>query len=190
MRRKYCKDCGAIFETDRKAKYLCDACSKRAKQDSVVRNRECIQCGTLFPGGPRASYCPTCRQRRQLENNRKSQRCRRTGGGRALGSTDICVRCGQPYTVKSGLQRYCPECAPAATAERIRAHKVAVYAERKDELNDKRKERRKPYKTCVICGKAYNNGDPAITCSTECAYEYKKRVWDDADYKRGRRHLK
>lgn len=74
----------------------------------VVKDRVCRQCGAVFPGGPRAWYCPSCRRERQRE---ASRRHKANGTSRALGSTDLCMVCGKPYTVNSGQQKYCPDCA-------------------------------------------------------------------------------
>lgn len=38
---------------------------------NVVRPRTCRQCGTTFEGGPRAWYCPACRELRRREAQAK-----------------------------------------------------------------------------------------------------------------------
>lgn len=63
MRLKKCKKCGTVFEADSKGIYMCPACSAEIKRESVVRLRTCRECGSQFYGGPRAWYCPECRER-------------------------------------------------------------------------------------------------------------------------------
>lgn len=186
MRRKKCKNCGLEFDTDLKYKYLCDDCAKKAKQDSVMRDRTCSQCGVLFLGGPRARFCPSCRFQRQRDANKN----RHTPATRPIGSVDYCVICGQPYTVSNGRQKYCPDCAPSAIASNVRVHKAIAYRQNKDEINQKRKDRRKPYKVCVICGSPFYSGDASVTCSPECARKRKSQYYTTADYKRGKRKPK
>ena len=36
--------------------------------------RECIQCGAAFKGGPRAWYCPECREERQRAQQREEKK--------------------------------------------------------------------------------------------------------------------
>lgn len=74
----------------------------------VVKDRVCRQCGAVFQGGPRAWYCPACREERRHDADRRHKS---KGTMRPLGSTDICTVCGKPYTVKSARQKYCPACA-------------------------------------------------------------------------------
>lgn len=121
---------------------------------AVYDNRICIRCKRQFRGGPRAWYCPTCREDRRRERERKYAN---RPSNRPLGSTDICQSCGAEYIVCSGLQKYCPDCQPikhreldaeqgvkyyhkhyAAEKEKRRAR----YAASKDEINRKRREKR------------------------------------------------
>lgn len=67
MRLKKCKKCGTVFEADSKGIYMCPACSAEIKRESVVRLRTCRECGSQFYGGPRAWYCPECREKVESE---------------------------------------------------------------------------------------------------------------------------
>ena len=78
---------------------------------AIYDNRVCKTCGRTFSGGPRAWYCPECRHERKLAADLEYHKRDRMGVSRQLGSQDLCQRCGKPYTVCSGLQRFCPECA-------------------------------------------------------------------------------
>lgn len=74
----------------------------------VVKDRVCRECSTVFQGGPRAWYCPSCREIRKKESLRKH---RLNGTSRPLGSTDLCIVCGAPYIVNSSRQKYCKSCS-------------------------------------------------------------------------------
>ena len=113
----------------------------------VVLPRTCRQCGTIFPGGPRAWYCPVCREARQKE---ASARFRAKGRipQRAIGSVDKCTRCGKEYIVNSARQKYCPECAYEGVREADRPasrkwnqdHKATYYPAKNAKRNAQRKE--------------------------------------------------
>ncbi len=74
-----------------------------------LSQKTCVVCGAAFMGGSTARFCPTCREARKKEQDRK-----RTKGVRArarkIGSTDICQCCGTEYVVRGGAQKYCPGC--------------------------------------------------------------------------------
>ncbi|MBS6216644.1 MAG: hypothetical protein KH338_11100 [Oscillospiraceae bacterium] len=111
----------------------------------VVKPRVCRQCGSVFDGGPRAWYCPSCRRERGKEATRR-YRAKGCIADRPLGSTDKCIRCGKEYTVDSARQKYCPDCAyeavravdrPASRAWN-QANKETYYPSR----NEKRRKER------------------------------------------------
>lgn len=110
--RRICRTCKVEYEGD-PGSTLCPACVK-AQKATTIRTRVCRTCGAEFPGGPRAWYCPGCRSDRQREQSRDAKRRKAAGKTRAIGSTDTCTICGNAYTVNSGRQRYCPDCAPDA----------------------------------------------------------------------------
>jgi hypothetical protein len=109
----------------------------------VVKDRTCRQCGAIFMGGPRAWYCPVCRTARAKQSK---QRYLASGPSRPLGSIDYCKVCGNPYTVNSARQKYCPDCAyeavrsvdrPASRAWN-QAHKETYYPARNAARNAER----------------------------------------------------
>ena len=115
----------------------------------VVKDRVCRQCGAVFRGGPRAWYCPSCREERQRESSR---RYKAKGPDRPLGSTDYCAVCGKPYIVNSARQRYCADCAyeavravdrPASRAWN-QAHKDTYYPAKNAKRNAERAENPDP----------------------------------------------
>lgn len=103
----------------------------------VVKPRTCRQCGTVFDGGPRAWYCPECRETRQREADAR-YRSKGRKADRPIGSMDRCSRCGAEYVVKSARQKYCPDCAYEGVREADRpaskawnqAHKDTYYPAR------------------------------------------------------------
>ena len=188
MRVRACKNCGKVFEipNGRKEVYLCPACAKEAKTNSVFRERTCRICGTSFMGYPRSFFCPECRaerkkQQKKVHNQRKPSR--------PLGSTDFCIICKKPYIVKSGRQRYCPECAKEQVNQNIRAHKRQYMLENKDINQSRKKDTRGKRYICVICGKEYEKHTTRVTCSPECQKEYRRRQQNEADIRRGKRKL-
>lgn len=184
MRLRNCKRCGKNYETDRPDTYLCPACSAVAKRETVVRDRICRQCGAVFPGGPRAWYCPTCRAERKRIAER---RFRRTGPYRPLGSTDACKRCGGEYVVESGRQAYCKRCAEIAVRETVLAHKRVYTAKNSDSISAHKQAMRTGRNVCLICGNVFDSDTATVTCSASCAAELRRRRQQEADLRRGKR---
>lgn len=95
---------------------------------------------------------------------------------RSIGSTAYCERCGQPYTVNSGLQRYCPECAPEAVREAANALSRAWNAEHI--TPEQRRIDRRSHAAeipCKVCGRMFVPASAALTCSPACATELARR---------------
>lgn len=179
MRTKRCIACGKVFCTNRTAQTKCDNCLAAAKATSL-RPRTCRTCGAAFVGGPRASYCPTCRAERQKV---REQKYRSTGYSRHLGDIDNCAICGCEYIIQSGRQKYCPKCAPDAIREIDRAQSNRWNAEH-DYRAKRRGAPRSGVKVCVVCGREIVPGTPTVTCSPECAAAHRKEAQLRADAKR------
>lgn len=162
---RICRKCGKEY-TSYPESSLCPTCVAEAKK-TTLRTRVCRTCGTSFQGGPRAWYCPSCRKEREQERNRRHKR---NGPARLLGSIDQCVVCGGDYVVSSGLQKYCPACAPAEYKALDNAQSRAWNAAH---LNpDDRRILRQTHAAeiqCVVCGKAFVPTSSAITCSKACS---------------------
>ena len=73
--------------------------------------RICKACGIKFDGGPRAWYCPKCRDERKRIALKNHKERKKLGNSRIIGEKYPCEICGKIYTLNGGLQRYCPECA-------------------------------------------------------------------------------
>ena len=74
--------------------------------------RICRTCGLSFEGGPRAWYCPTCREERVRQQLLDYKHRKSRGLTRKIGETYRCEACGGTYILSGGLQRYCDICAP------------------------------------------------------------------------------
>lgn len=182
MRQHICKQCGKIYLTDKEDSWLCPECADASKRN-VFRQKICAVCGVAFIGYPRSKYCPQCR----VEARRKTERdFKKHGPSRPLGSIDLCANCGKEYTVTSGLQRYCPDCAKVVVREKINAAKRKYARDHREEINAKKADLRKDRRVCVVCGKSFTSSTPSVTCSPECAAEYRRQKNAIADVKRGR----
>lgn len=187
MRVRKCKNCDKVFEVQTgKGVYLCEDCARISRSNSVLRERICKICGAPFMGYPRSFFCPECsaerkRQQKKIYNQRKPSR--------HLGSTDICEACGKEYIVKSGLQKYCPDCAKEQVDKKIRQHKREYMAENKEKVQALKNETRGKRYICPICGKEFEKHTSAATCSDECEKELRRRRQNRADIKRGKRKL-
>ena len=185
MRQRICKNCGKAFVVPTgKTAYLCEECAKKSKSNSVIRERKCKICGASFMGYPRSFFCPECsaerkKQQKKIYNRRKPSR--------PLGSVDTCEACGKEYIVKSGLQKYCPDCAENRVRENIRLHKREYMAENLEKSEKLKAETRGKRYICPICGKEFEKHTSAATCSAECEKELHRRRQNRADIKRGKR---
>ncbi len=169
--RRICKYCGKAYE-GAPGGSCCPDCAA-ARRRTSLRLRTCAVCGSSFVGGPSARYCPGCRAEIKRERERIYKR---RGSARKLGSTDICAVCGKPYTVMSGNQKYCPDCADEAIQEADRAKSRAWYLEHTtpDERRRVRQTAAAPI-PCAVCGKLFVPTAPSITCSPACSAALHKR---------------
>lgn len=72
----------------------------------------CRTCGAPFKGGPRAWYCPKCREERRRESNMTFKQKRKAGDYLPIGTVIKCEICGRDMIKNSGNHRYCDTCAP------------------------------------------------------------------------------
>ena len=108
----------------------------------VVKPRICRQCGAVFDGGPRAWYCPACRLVRSREADARKRKKGRKAA-RPLGGIDKCTVCGKEYVVKSGRQKYCPDCAYEAVRKVDRPASRAWNQANKETYYPARNEKRR-----------------------------------------------
>lgn len=138
-------------------------------------------------GFPKSKRCPECRD---LVNRNRNAAFKRKGPARPIGSTDLCEKCGEPYIVSSGNQRYCPSCSSGAVRDNILKNKREYQAQYNAEHTEERAANRSFNKVCVICGKVFDTDLPTVTCSPECDRIRRKIHQDKADIKRGRKKIK
>ena len=166
--RRICRYCGQEFDGD-PGSNACPRCVEERKHD-VLRDRTCRACGKVFVGGPRAWFCPECRAERRRQHEREARQRKKAGMSRLIGSQDICEKCGKPYTVNGGLQRFCRVCAPVAIHKKALELTKAWNAA--NTTPEDRRELRKAHAAqiaCVICGKLFVPDTGTMTCSPECS---------------------
>lgn len=168
MRKIKCRKCGKIVEAEG-AQALCPSCREEARHKSSIAPRTCRACGIVFPGGPRAWYCPDCRLERRREADKKSKQRKAAGRARSIGSTDLCEICGKPYTVNGSLQRYCPNCAKAATDAVARQQKRDYAASHRAEYAARKADYTRSRRVCAVCGSSFYAPTPRVTCPGRCA---------------------
>ena len=149
----------------------------------MLQQRKCTGCHSLFIGGPRAFYCPSCREIRRKERDRKRKK---TGPVRPLGSIDECIQCGNNYIVVGGMQRFCPKCAPIHAREHDRVTSLQFYHANKNRINPIRYIRRKVgLIPCIECGKIFDpQGTRRRYCGDTCRRKRINRVWMDRYYQK------
>lgn len=184
MRIKSCKHCGRAFTPATKYTYLCPECHSVAKSAGIVQDRTCRECGVTFPGGPRAWYCPDCRAERRRVQSRKAKKGK---PARPIGSEDLCEICSKPYIVNSGRQKYCPDCAPEAVAQKVRDHKRQYAADHAEQMAKYKVDISSNRHVCIICGAVFGSHLPTVTCSPECNKIRVQRHQQAADAKRSPR---
>lgn len=120
-KRKYthtCEKCGAEFLGGATARY-CPACQKemddlkgqKGGNDRVKIPVVCCDCGAVFYARTKvAKRCPACRPAAHRKSNAESEKRKRAGTSRKIGSEVICADCGKTFILKTGTQKYCPEC--------------------------------------------------------------------------------
>ena len=165
---RVCKRCGKQFEPATSDIYYCDDCRLEIKRESVFKIAICAECGVEFVGGIAAKYCPDCRRKKANETSVKSKQNKNK---RKIGSTDHCQRCGAEYTVKSGKQKYCAECAAIVLAEHNREVSKKKYHENslKEKQAEQKRELKRESTVCPACGKPFTpNRANQMYCSAEC----------------------
>lgn len=175
-----CKYCGAEF-TGEYGTIACPDCASKIKK-SVIRIRTCQICGREFPGMPASKYCPQCSEDRKRE---RSAQHRKNGARRPLGSIDQCAVCGKDYVVTGGIQKYCPDCAHEAIRQKDRIKSKAWNAENIDpEQRNADRHAARAQIPCRVCGRLFVPSHTAVTCSPQCAAEYRrttKSAYDKAN---------
>lgn len=82
---------------------------------------------------------------------------------------------------------YCPNCAQEAVRSKVLPQKRVRAAEHREETAARKKELSRNSAICAYCGKTFTAESASVTCSEECAREYRRIVMGMIDYRRGRR---
>lgn len=193
----FCAVCGKPLP-QRRFKYCSDGCQQEAskqrrnalspgRQGPKLKTIICPDCGKEAQVFTKSYRCPDCQAEADARANVEYKRRKVAGKIRQIGSTDLCRRCGQPYTVEAGLQKYCKGCAEIALKEYHREKGIEYYHEKYDGKQEKEKrnqKRRLPrYEPihCRICGEIFIPGTRhTVYCSKKCAKEGHKlacRQW-------------
>lgn len=177
-----CKRCGTPIPYDRYRVY-CDACTRLNKQESLRRERVCMDCGKQFVGYPKSKRCPECQAEADKRNDAESRRRKAAGKSRRIGERYKCKICGKEYMLASGGQLYCPDCADlgvkVADAAQSRAYNVA----HRTEIH----ERRRAARICIVCGKPITDKHCTVTCGDPACKAARRRAMQrEGDARRGR----
>lgn len=178
--KRGCIICGAPLPKYRR-KYCSDECAKLAPRMSSLSKTErkphaiiCQDCGEPALVFTRSTRCPDC-QRNYVRGLKAKFR--------KIGSEAICEKCGKPYIVNSGNQRYCKDCAEEVRRERAREINLVYSREYRAKYSDKVRQSKLRIQvpiTCVICGREFVSREGALTCSEDCRREWKRildREW-------------
>lgn len=103
----------------------------------------CKSCGVEFEGGPRAIYCPSCREKRKKAQAKQARDRVKAGTTRKIGQEYPCEICGAPYILNSGLQRFCKKCAAEHLAHAEKILSKARVEKNRDKVNSERRAKRK-----------------------------------------------
>lgn len=190
---KRCPVCGEEYRRKGTDTYYCEICAKEVKQKSTVRVRVCRTCGAAFSGGPRASYCPVCREERKKEDRKKYKERQKNNPSsvRKIGSIQKCESCRNEYVLASGRQKYCYDCQRQALLDWQKEHKKKIEYHRTEERKKYRDDMRKNrFKICAYCGKDFTTTSNTNACSDDCKKMLKKINQAKTDWERGKRSLK
>lgn len=189
-RRKYCSD--ACTAEARRRQKRTNAPRHHKAENPVWYDRPCIDCGKVVRMPLKSKRCPSCQYAADQAHTLEYRRRRDAGHSRKLGAMYPCERCGEPYILNSGLQRYCRTCAPSAIRANVNA---AKRDERREALADpvcrerRNAKRRSGWqdakRTCAVCGAEFAPINPrSTTCSPECQRIRKQRIQHAADARR------
>lgn len=165
-----------------------DTQDKRAK---LYREKACIDCGLVVRMHIKSKRCRACQDAANKRNDQAYRRALAEGNTRQIGSVDLCQKCGGQYTVCGGLQKYCPDCAKGAVAEKARASARERYAkayatpEAKAARQEKRRKDWQGVRYCIECGAAFTPAHPRqVCCGDKCQEGRNKAITAASDRKR------
>lgn len=161
----------------------------------VYRDKACVDCGRVVRMHIKSKRCKACQEVADKIHNAEHRRAKTRGHTRAIGATSTCTVCGELYTVNSGMQKYCPACAPAATkAADSRATLAWIQAayeadpQRREAKNAKRRTNwADAPRKCEVCGALFLPPTPTRkTCGETCQKQHKRQQQRQYDKKRNK----
>lgn len=162
QQEQYCSDACLWADKYRETREVNKKLGRKRTSHNVPVDRVCADCGAHFLAYPRAIRCEACRIEASKRANRESKARQAAGKSRALGSTDLCQRCGKPYIVNNGRQTMCPACAIERKNEMSlqKYHEKSMEEGYRDARNGRRREvtklaKQERMRTCPTCGKLF-----------------------------------
>lgn len=123
-----------------------------------MTDKRCDMCGLTFSGGPRASYCPTCREERRKQAAAEHRRRKRLGISRKVGDIQTCIDYGKKYEYYIGASERCTKCAEVhgkiidrQNSQKWKSQNKAAYLKAKKDYSDRQKQKNGPVKTGEQC---------------------------------------
>lgn len=161
----------------------------------IYHDKPCMDCGKIVRMHIKSKRCKECQEAANRRNDAVHRQAKARGHTRELGANDLCTVCGKPYIINSGMQKYCPSCAPAATkaadSQATLAWIRSAYGEdpaKRDARNAKRRNNWESQpRRCIVCGAQYLPQSPRRkTCSDKCQTEYYGQRQREYDKKRNK----
>lgn len=161
----------------------------------VYHDKPCIDCGKNVRMHIKSKRCKECQEAANRRNDAAHKRAKAKGHTRQIGANDLCTVCGKPYIINSGMQKYCPSCAPSATkaadSQATLAWIYAAYESDPGKREARNKGRRSNWaerpRQCVVCGDQFIPPTPRRkTCGEDCQVEYHRQQQRESDKKRNK----
>lgn len=184
---KTCAVCGKPLPP-RRFQFCSDECQRAAanqRRNALTPGRHgpkpktiiCPDCGREVQVYSKSYRCPDCQREADARALAEFRKRKAAGKTRPIGSMDLCQRCGQPYAVESGMQKYCKACAGEALLEYNRVKGIANYHEKYDGDSDAKAERNRKRRlpryspiNCQVCGREFiPETRHSLFCSPKCA---------------------
>ena len=134
----------------------------------TILTRTCKECGKSFQGGPRAWYCPECREIRKKQQLKEYKYRKRSGNIVPLGSIIKCEICGKEIIKNGGLQRFCDECAAKHLKEVDNEQSLQWKKENPEKIKESKRK---------ISKKRHENGESVESRIKGVSWDKGKQKW-------------